>query len=94
MNPTQRQRWELARAKGKDHFIWMVGVVRWGLLSGFVISTFTYLNRVNWNVKALFELDFVSHLSFMLLSFSAFGYLWGWTVWKLTEKRYWEEKGE
>jgi hypothetical protein len=92
MNPTQRERWERARVKGKNHFIWMVGVVRWGLISGFVISTFTYLNRANWDVRALLEMDFVSHLGFMLLTFAAFGYVWGWTVWKLTEKRYLEEQ--
>jgi len=88
MNEIQRQRWEQVRAKGQDNFIWMTGVLRWGILSGSVISTLMYLFKHNWNVSVLLGMDFVTYLSFSLLLFSVFGYLWGRLVWWLTEKKY------
>ena len=88
MDQTQRERWERARAKGQDHFIWMVGVLRFGLLAGFVIVTMIYLWKNSWNVSELLGMEYVSHLSFRLLLFAVFGYVWGRRVWWLTEKRY------
>ncbi len=88
MNQIQKERWERARAKGRGHFVWMVGVLRWGLISGFVISTMMYLQRNSWNVELLFGMEYVSQLSFKLLLFAAFGYVWGRMVWSLTEKKY------
>ena len=88
MNQVQKERWEKARAKGRDHFVWMVGVLRWGIISGSVISTMMYLNRNAWDINALFGMKYVSHLSFSLLLFSVFGYVWGRMVWSLTEKKY------
>ncbi|MFT4664724.1 MAG: hypothetical protein ACI8YQ_001516 [Polaribacter sp.] len=91
MNQGQKERWERTRAKGKGHFVWMVGVLRWGLMSGFVISTMMYLQRNGWDVGLLFTMEYLSRLSFMLLMFAVFGYLWGQTVWSLTEKKYLSE---
>lgn len=88
MNQVQKERWEKARAKGRDHFVWMVGVLRWGIISGSVISTMLYLNRRDWDVNVLFGMEYISHLSFSLLLFAVFGYVWGRMVWSLTEKKY------
>lgn len=90
MNQVQKERWEHARAKGRDHFVWMVGVLRWGLIFGSIITTVMFLQRNGWNVKLLFDMEYVSYLSFSLLLFAVFGYVWGRTVWWLTEKKYQE----
>jgi hypothetical protein len=36
MNEKQTAWWQRRRAKGRKHFIWLYGVVLWGLLTGLV----------------------------------------------------------
>ena len=92
MNQRQKNRWKLVREKGKDDFIWMTGVLRWGLVAGFVYSIVMHLYGHQWDVGSLWSMTFVSFASFSLLFFAIAGYFWARVVWRMTEKRYLAEE--
>ena len=94
MNQAQMERWKRVREKGKDNFIWMTGVLRWGLLVGLAYSFVIHLYKHQWDVGSLWTMTFVSFASYCLLLFAIAGYFWGRVIWRMTEKRYLKEKNK
>ena len=72
--------WEKIRSKGKQHFIWIKGVLSWGILTAI-------LWFIIMEIIMPFENKFIGLLLALFL-FPIGGYFWGLWVWKIAEKKY------
>ena len=73
-------RWEKTRARGRTQFIWVNGVLMWGVLTGVLWSLAMPVMQP--------EMSFLKLLPLALAGFPAGGYLWGVLVWRAMEKKY------
>ena len=79
MTEPQRKRWERIRAKGRKRFIWLTGVVAWGIPTGLLWSAgMSWFMR--WSLPSI--------LPMALIVFSIGGYWFGATMWRQMEDRY------
>lgn len=88
MNQAQFERWQRVRAKGKDNFVWMNGVLGWGLATGLLYGVVMHLVKYEGKLGSLWTMNFVTFLSSSLLIFAMGGYFWGRVVWNQTEKTF------
>lgn len=82
MNPRQYARWGKTRRKGRRYYVFLYGVLGWGLTFGFV-NIFLY--------SFLFKLGFWEHfLVYLLLLFFSLvgGYAFGCITWRIGESMY------
>ena len=93
LSASQLQSWEKTRVKGKRHFILNRGVLGWGLYMFFVMTLYSHLKAVNFDISAL---DSIS-LSIVSINFTICmlgGFCYGWWTWLLSEKSYKKQKVE
>lgn len=74
------QRWTVTRAKGMRRFIFVNGVLGWGLMTGISWSL------VMWLVGAMPNPSV--QLPVALVFFPLIGVAWGWFVWRTSEKAF------
>ena len=73
-------KWANIRAKGRSRFIFINGMIFWGIPTGLFWSVFMLLTTKNQNPFFLFTLA--------LILFPLGGIGWGAWVWHMSEKRY------
>jgi len=78
MNQKQIEKWELTRHKGLVRFLFLKGVLLWGLPM-FVIMTFV-VNKTS--------LDDTSSLGFSLIIWALGGLGFGCFMWRVSDKKY------
>ncbi|MEN9491217.1 MAG: hypothetical protein RJA63_1666 [Pseudomonadota bacterium] len=72
------RKWEVTRAKGEKRFVWVNGVLGWGLLTATLFSAFMVgFNDASW-----------ATILVAFLIFPAGGYFWGVAVWRIAEGQY------
>ncbi len=77
------RKWEATRAKGKRRFVWVNGVLGWGLLTAALFSAFMIgFGDASWAIVPV-----------AFLIFPAGGYFWGLAVWRITEGQYAKDHG-
>ena len=84
LSPEQLQRWEPARARGKWHFIFWRGIVRFA-------SIFFVLQLCMWFVLRYdrFQTDSILwFIPLLLFTSLATGVWWGWCMWRITSPSY------
>jgi hypothetical protein len=85
MSPEELEQWARTRAKGRARFIWMNGVLGWGLTLAVIIPLVLSLIQ-GWQ-------PVVRALPFGFIVFPIGGYVWGVRMWQLSERRYAETVG-
>ena len=80
MTDEQLARWEKTRKMGRTKFVWLVGVLGWGVGTGSLWAVATAALR-NWE-------DLPRLLALALVGFPIGGYFFGTLVWKSSESRY------
>jgi hypothetical protein len=73
-------KWERTRAKGRNRFIWVTGVLCWGVLTGLVWSVVMAMFQ-GWDRLGVL-------IPIALIAFPIGGYWFGSNVWRKTEERY------
>lgn len=86
MESKLNQKWQIIRKKGKNKFIWINGVIRWGGGTAVIWTLLMELMSPSDN-KLL-------RLIVALIFFSCGGYFWGVSVWKINEKKHLKSKRE
>ena len=80
LSPIQIECRKRIRAKGRKHYIFYTGILRWGM-SVFVLTTlFNWYEKYGWRVPPRGDLWFSVILG--LVIWSAAGYFWGAYMWK------------
>ncbi len=79
MNPRDVERWEKTRRMGRGRYVWLVGVIIWGLPTGVLWSLLMGM-REGWEQFPIF-------LILGLIGFPLCGYFFGTWTWLLSEKR-------
>ncbi len=87
------ERWQSIRQGGRTSFIWMQGVLGYGVVMAVVMAiVLTLFNMIGGGG---FDPHFlVRQLVIDLIFFPLVGYGWGAWVWSRTEKRYQQEKAK
>lgn len=80
MTPEEAEGWARTRAKGRARFIWLAGVLQWGLFMGVVWLAVLYLI---WGRDKL-----ALGLLAAIIVCPAAGYRWGVRAWEIQERRY------
>ena len=86
MDDAEAVRWEKVRRRGKSHFIWSQGVLRWGgLMFAFSLGLFQHAHY-----GAVFSLEgrWDIRLLVALLTWVFVGYGYGRSSWNRMEERY------
>jgi hypothetical protein len=76
MTPRQLQRWAATRARGRSRFIWLFGVLGWGI--PMVILWTAFMVRG-------FGLPSIPVIPFAAIAFPLGGYVWGAAMWWMAE---------
>lgn len=71
-------RWERTRERGEKRFVWVNGVLAWGLLTAALFSV----------GMIMFGDSSIVIVPIAFLVFPAGGYFWGKIVWRITEGQY------
>lgn len=71
-------RWERTRERGEKRFVWVNGVLAWGLLTAALFSV----------GMIMFGGSHIAIVPIAFLVFPAGGYFWGKIVWRITESQY------
>ena len=82
------EKWEKQRAKGKWNYILIYGVLGWGVGTGILFSLVFPLVTEAMGDKAPFLPVFAGSIVLFPLG----GVAWGYWMWILAEKVYWEAK--
>jgi len=80
MNEKRLARWTQTRQMGRTKFIWLRGVLGWGV-------TTAVLSSLIMTVFQGFP-TFLFRLGIAMILFPIGGYFWGIWVWELAEKQY------
>lgn len=85
MNQKHQKRWERIRRKGRRHFIWIRGVLVWGI----IVAVF-------WSfwMSLMLGKPFRDNLALALIVFPIAGYFWGIWTWRLCERQFHEATKE
>lgn len=86
MNLKQKERWGKIRVKGKSRFIWVYGVLGWGVSTAILFSVLTEMTKGWFSVEN--HHSFLIRLPISLVLFSVGGYFWGLWTWRISEKKY------
>lgn len=81
MTDAQIERWGTTRAGGKKRFIWLQGVLGWGVLTAVLVALLQ-----KWLGPDTHH--FGKDLLIGLIIYPIGGYFWGWSMWALTERSY------
>lgn len=80
MRPKQFEKWTETRKMGRSRFIWLYGVLGWGLIAG-----------VPWSVLMAFQQGW-ERLPYLFIAgitgFPIGGYFFAALIWKISEKKY------
>jgi hypothetical protein len=80
MTQRQAERWAATRSKGRNRYIFVFGVLFWGLSTAILWTVFMVA------IEGWSGLPF--YLPFALIGFPAAGYFWGAFTWWLAEAVY------
>jgi hypothetical protein len=80
---TKWRRWEKTRAMGETRFVWLVGVLGWGLLTATLVS----------GLMIGFRDRSMTIIPFAFVVFPIWGYFWGVRFWRVNEKQYAKDLG-
>lgn len=80
MSPKQFEKWAKIREKGRTRYIWVNGVLGWGLTTG-VLWAVVMAALQGWKHLALF-------LTLAAIGFPIGGYFFGRWTWSLFEKQF------
>jgi hypothetical protein len=78
-------KWEEIRAKGKNHYIWNYGVLRWGffMFIAMTIAQSINLSKTDFTLKRVLIIIVIN-----LILFPIGGYFFGLLTWRSCEKKY------
>ena len=80
MNPKQVERWARIRQMGRTRYIWLHGVLGWGLTVGVVWAVIMAASR-GWDRLPIL-------LALAVIGFPIGGYFFGVVTWKTSEKQF------
>jgi len=80
MPPAQFERWKKIRAKGKPKFVIIYGMLAWGPVTGVI---FHFARVLISGVP-----NSVENLLFAIAMFVIIGAVFGFSLWRISEKRY------
>jgi hypothetical protein len=80
MSRQQLDNWAEIRQKGRTRYVWLNGVLCWGLPTG-VLWAVAMAAMEGWNRLPLL-------LAFAIIGFPIGGFFFGWWNWKMAEGRY------
>jgi hypothetical protein len=86
MNAKQRERWAKMRKKGRIYFIFVYGVLLWGVITSIIV--WIILSFYYSYTSDLFSITSIRTLITSLILFHLTGLWWGWSVWRYNEKQY------
>ena len=86
LNEKQLAQWAKTRRMGRSRFIWRVGVLYWGIITGTVWSIVMGAMQ-GWD-------QFPILLCLALIGFPIGGYFFGVWVWKLNESAYQKQRSD
>ena len=76
-------KWERTRARGEKRFVWVNGVLGWGLVTAALFSI----------VMVMFRDSSIAMVPIAFLVFPVGGYFWGKIVWRIAEGQYAKDHG-
>lgn len=77
MTKQQMDRWERIRVRGKKRYIWLSGVIGWGISTGILVCVINRLGGTSWVQSAS-----------SLVVFPIGGYFWGLFMWHWMERQF------
>lgn len=87
MSPKQIRRWAKTRQMGRTRFVWLIGVLGWGLISGLCFPLVIAVVGSAYPVVPGWE-RYPVNLAMSLLLFPIGGYFFGVCTWWVTEREY------
>jgi hypothetical protein len=81
MTPKQVERWAKTRKMGRTRYIWLSGVLVWGLTVGVLWAVTMTAMRGQWERLPI-------PLTIDVIGYSIGGYFFGLFTWKWSEKQY------
>ena len=81
MTKKERERWEKVRKMGRTRYVWVMGVLGWGVTVGVAWSVGMTAMSGDWDRLPL-------TLGIALVGFPIGGWFFGHFTWKAAEKRY------
>jgi len=88
MNSRQRRKWAETRKMGRMRFIWIRGVLYWGVSTSILWTMLSFYLDSEFEIGIDGNIDFFSEFVVFLLVFSIIGYFWGSYIWRVSERRY------
>lgn len=73
-------KWAIIRQRGKLHFIFFTGVIRWGVTTAFLWTLMMWATNPHFDVQV--------SLPIALILFPIGGLFWGLWVWSAMEKKF------
>jgi hypothetical protein len=77
--PKSAAKWEKTRSKGKSHFVWLYGVMGWGLWMFVFTAVWNYFRHPD---------SLSQRLIINAIMWPIMGYCWGAVMWGISEKTY------
>jgi hypothetical protein len=80
LSPEQIERRKIIRAKGRKHYIFYTGILRWGMPVFLTTTLWSWYDNYGWHIPPRGYLCFSILLG--LVIWSVAGYFWGANMWK------------
>ncbi len=81
LSPKQIEYRKRIRAKGRKHYIFYTGILRWGMSVFLVTTLWAWYEKYGWHVPPQRDLYFSILIGLPIWSVG--GYFWGAFMWKL-----------
>ncbi len=69
--------------ESKNHFVWRVGVMRWGIPVGAITALATFADKFGLSWHTVLSVNFLACIVIFVGSASVFGYGFGLVMWML-----------
>ncbi|MBS4537486.1 hypothetical protein GOQ27_03375 [Clostridium sp. D2Q-11] len=92
MKEKQFHKWTELREKGKTKYVWIYGVIFWGIPVAILSEILVQLLDGNYSFGFLYNNDFYYKFLGRLIIFSIAGIFYGLSSWKSNEKKWNVEK--
>jgi hypothetical protein len=80
--------WNKMKSTGKEKYIWLNGVLKWGLFMAISIALVLQAVSEGFNLYSFSNQNFIRNLIIFFVIFSIDGYIHNVLLWKKYEKKY------
>lgn len=88
MNSRQRMKWAETRKMGRKKFVWIRGVLYWGVSTSVLWTMLSFYLDSEFDIVINSNINHLGRFIIFLLVFSVIGYFWGSYIWRVSERRY------